>query len=321
MKLEHLYYFYEIARQGSYTAAAQKLYISQQALSRIIKSLEYELNTQLFERTPNGIKLTIYGEILFNFAQTNQNHYIDMKNTFYLMQQTELSFNTTLYDLVVLTNPIFISTIFPPLIRNLRRTHPATRITLYETNTPHICEFISENRSTDKKTIFGFGNLPFLNKEIPSNILPTDISESIIRKSIALGNFVAYVSKTSPLAKYKSLSIHTLLKYPVIMYAPDSNPDPTTDFFLRNYGEPNIAFLANNIGVMAQYISMNLGIGYLIVIDQAQVVYDDKFNNMVRIQIEEDSQTICSLFYHKELESNNPLVQTFLDTLPFTSQI
>ena len=62
MHLKQLEYVQEIARQGSIKMAAEKLYISQQALSESLRSLEAELEFTIFKRTNRGILLTETGE-------------------------------------------------------------------------------------------------------------------------------------------------------------------------------------------------------------------------------------------------------------------
>lgn len=64
-----LEYFLSIAQNGSFTAAARKLYISQPALSKQIRLLEEELGTFLFLRLPHGIVLTPEGKKLKEEAQ------------------------------------------------------------------------------------------------------------------------------------------------------------------------------------------------------------------------------------------------------------
>ena len=49
MDLKSLRYFVEIARQKSFTAAAEKLFVTQPTLSRQIADLEDELGQVLFE--------------------------------------------------------------------------------------------------------------------------------------------------------------------------------------------------------------------------------------------------------------------------------
>lgn len=69
MEIRVLRYFIEIVREGNISAAAQRLHISQPALSRQIMDLETELGTTLFEQGHRQIKLTQEGYYLYERAQ------------------------------------------------------------------------------------------------------------------------------------------------------------------------------------------------------------------------------------------------------------
>ena len=62
MQTKHFKYIQEIAQWGSITKAAEKLWISQQALSRILDHMEQELGFRIFERTNKGVRVTNKGE-------------------------------------------------------------------------------------------------------------------------------------------------------------------------------------------------------------------------------------------------------------------
>ncbi|WP_348750693.1 LysR family transcriptional regulator [Pseudomonas rhodesiae] len=64
-----LRYFVEIADSGSFSAAAERLFVAQSALSRQIKALEHQLQTPLFERTARQPKLTAAGEAFYPRAR------------------------------------------------------------------------------------------------------------------------------------------------------------------------------------------------------------------------------------------------------------
>ena len=50
MNFQNMEYFLAVAKEGNITRAAQKLRISQQALSNTISRMEAELKCQLFDR-------------------------------------------------------------------------------------------------------------------------------------------------------------------------------------------------------------------------------------------------------------------------------
>ncbi|MFC6296219.1 LysR family transcriptional regulator [Pseudomonas sp. CCM 7893] len=64
-----LRYFVEIAESGSFSAAAERLFVAQSALSRQIKELEILLKTPLFERTARQPRLTAAGEAFYPRAR------------------------------------------------------------------------------------------------------------------------------------------------------------------------------------------------------------------------------------------------------------
>ncbi|MGO1297622.1 MAG: LysR family transcriptional regulator [Vibrio sp.] len=68
LNYHHLYYFWQVAKQGNLTQTAQNLHISQSALSSQIKQLEQSLNVQLFERKGRRLTLTEGGYHALNYA-------------------------------------------------------------------------------------------------------------------------------------------------------------------------------------------------------------------------------------------------------------
>ena len=58
LNYNHLRYFWHVAREGNLTRAAEKLAVSQSALSTQIRTLEERLGHPLFERTGRQLILT-----------------------------------------------------------------------------------------------------------------------------------------------------------------------------------------------------------------------------------------------------------------------
>lgn len=77
-----------VATTKNLTVAAEKLYISQPALSYRLKNLEEELNCTLVYRTPKGVILTSKGEEVAKYAQKALWDYTGMKNKLSTMDDT-----------------------------------------------------------------------------------------------------------------------------------------------------------------------------------------------------------------------------------------
>lgn len=69
MEIRVLRYFLEVAREGSVTHAAERLHISQPALSKQLKDLEAELGKKLFVRSSFSVRLTDEGMLLRKRAE------------------------------------------------------------------------------------------------------------------------------------------------------------------------------------------------------------------------------------------------------------
>ena len=69
MDIRVLKYFLAVAREQSFTQAAERLYLSQPTLSRQLKELEDELGKQLFIRGNKGVTLTEEGRMLRKRAE------------------------------------------------------------------------------------------------------------------------------------------------------------------------------------------------------------------------------------------------------------
>ncbi|MHC3031687.1 LysR family transcriptional regulator [Acinetobacter nosocomialis] len=71
LTLKQFQYFIKIVEEGSFTAASEKLFIAQSALSRQMKLLEEEIGFQLFDRTDKRVKLTAAGEVFYKKIKDN----------------------------------------------------------------------------------------------------------------------------------------------------------------------------------------------------------------------------------------------------------
>ena len=118
MKLIQLEYFCAVSRYHSITQAAQKLYVTQPAISSAIRELEKEFSINLFTRSKNHLTLTTEGEAFYQKAST----------LLATIHETE----SELYDLGHQVTPIrigippLLSTLFfPEMLLLFHQEHPA----------------------------------------------------------------------------------------------------------------------------------------------------------------------------------------------------
>src|SRR5690348_2769862 len=68
MDFDQLVTFMEVAKQGSFSRAGQKVFRSQPAVSAQIRQLEHEYGEKLFDRVGKTVRLTPAGEVLSEYA-------------------------------------------------------------------------------------------------------------------------------------------------------------------------------------------------------------------------------------------------------------
>jgi LysR family cyn operon transcriptional activator len=70
MEIRQLQYLMVIAEEANFTRAAERLFVSQSALSQQIQKLEQELDTLLLDRTGRRVRLTDAGTIVYRHAKS-----------------------------------------------------------------------------------------------------------------------------------------------------------------------------------------------------------------------------------------------------------
>ena len=69
MNEKHMQYVLTVLKEGSFTGAARKLYVSQPSLSQIIKAAEANLGAPIFNRSTDPITLTPAGALYVKAAK------------------------------------------------------------------------------------------------------------------------------------------------------------------------------------------------------------------------------------------------------------
>lgn len=84
VKIEYFGYFCEVVESQGISLAAQKMYISQQGLSKALNVIESELGTTLLNRNRNSgsVSLTAEGQIFYDYASSIWKEYSRMCTVF-----------------------------------------------------------------------------------------------------------------------------------------------------------------------------------------------------------------------------------------------
>jgi LysR family transcriptional activator of nhaA len=69
LNYHHLYYFWLVAREGSIAGAAKQLHLAHPTISKQIRQLETSLQNKLFKRVGRNLRLTEFGNTVFEYAE------------------------------------------------------------------------------------------------------------------------------------------------------------------------------------------------------------------------------------------------------------
>jgi len=229
-----------IAETGSFTAAGQKLHVSQSAISRQILLLEEELKEPVFLRIGRRIRITAAGEALL---QLSHRVFQDLKDTVSGITDSQESLRGTIRLLGGMTVCLYV---FPALLTELRRTHPDVDLKLVAGGGDRC---IARLRA-------GTGDLALLT-------LPIDEPDMVVTP-VMQEELLLVTNHKHPLARKRKIVPQDLVRQPFVLFEPGSNTRRVADeFFMTAHIEPNIVMETENVEIIKAMVRHGLGISII----------------------------------------------------------
>src|SRR5512146_940489 len=123
MDLFQIETFLAVAREGSFSRAAKKLFRTQPAISQTVRKLEEEVGEPLFDRSSREGILTDAGQVLRAYAERLLNLRNDAQDALVELRSLHQG------KLVIAANE-FTALYLLPVLANFRRLHPMIKITV-----------------------------------------------------------------------------------------------------------------------------------------------------------------------------------------------
>ncbi len=170
-------YVYAVYKSGSFSAAAERLYVSQPCLSAMVKKAEDQLGVPIFDRTTKPVSLTEYGVKYIAFLEN--------------IQQLEQGFEQYLNDvrglrtgkLFIGANNVFASYVLPSLIHRFKQPYPGVQVQMAEGNISYL-----EDALTAGTIDLVLDNCPMRSDLFCQHVLSTEHLLLAVHRSYGRGN-------------------------------------------------------------------------------------------------------------------------------------
>ncbi|GAA4723262.1 LysR family transcriptional regulator [Brevibacillus fulvus] len=126
MDIRHLHYFIEVAKQQSFSKAAEALHISQPTVSKMIRNLEGEIGAPLLHRSVHSFQLTDVGEIVYAKGQQILQSFVDLA-----AEIADIK-NVRKGQIKIGVPPMIGAHFFPKLLSSFHDAYPQISIKLIE---------------------------------------------------------------------------------------------------------------------------------------------------------------------------------------------
>jgi len=241
MEMSQLRTFRAVAETLNFTRAAERLHLTQSAVSHQIKALEEELGEPLFIRAKRGVKLSQAGKIALEFVERILDDAEALRERISGRERSPVG-----RVRVAAATQAFVH-LFAPLFESFMDSHPGIDLSFRTTvSTEHTVVDIL-NGAAD----VGFASLAVYSP----NLQVTKLFED----ELAL-----IVSKDHKLAKKRSVTVTEIQKEKLILFERGASIRRATDHFFDQIGvRPDLALESNDTFFIKRMIEHGVGVSLL----------------------------------------------------------
>jgi DNA-binding transcriptional LysR family regulator len=237
MDLRQLEVIRAIAETGSFTAAGEKLHVSQSAISRQVLLLEEELGEPVFHRVGRRVRITQAGDALL---QLSHRVFQDLQDTIAGISDRQESLKGTLRLVGGMTVCLYV---FPAVLAEIRRNHPDLELKI-TAGSGEKC--IAQLRA-------GTADLGLLTLPVDS---PDLVAVPVLEEELLLVGDAKH-----PLARRKKIAPADLAGQPFVLFESGSNSRRVVDeFFVTEHIDPRIVMETENVEILKAMVRTGLGI-------------------------------------------------------------
>lgn len=231
-------YFDEVSRHGSIRSAADKIHIASSAINRQILKAEEELGVPLFERMPQGLRLTPAGEALIRHIRRWQREYEQARAEIDQLQGLRGG------RVTLAVAESLVGDLLSAEIAEFRRTYPRVEITL----------MVPPDSASDI-VLAGDADVALTFRAVSHRALR-------VERSIPL-HFGVLVPPDHPLAACERVRVQDWLDYPLVLLAEQTMLRANLNIGLARLGlEVRAHIEVDNFEMLRSLLRSGAGVGF-----------------------------------------------------------
>jgi LysR family hydrogen peroxide-inducible transcriptional activator len=250
LQLRDIQYVLKVSELGSFSRAAEELFVSQPALSQSVQKLENELGVKLFRRERNSVTLTYAGSIFVNEAQNIKETIDRIENK--MSEAQDLKYG----DLSIGVSPFYEKYYLSKILPEFHKKYPGIKLKITEGYTGELEELVMA-----KKIDLCIVSLPLNIASLYYEIL---FEENILLAVPPDHKLNSKLQKAARPGQYPTVDLSFFKNDDFIMYRPRRR--------LRSIGldlcneakfVPNIIYETNNCETINALAAGGMGIGFI----------------------------------------------------------
>lgn len=242
MDLKYLQSYVAVVKYGSFTKAAENLYISQPTISAHIHALEEELGTSLLVRTTKNMELTKRGKEIYEYAV----NVLDLCD-----RMAEACSGQERAKIHLGTSNIPSCYVLPEILPEYARLHPDTYFNIHQNDSQGVIDGLLDG-------IFDVGLIGMKDDRLICEMFWQD-------RMVLVTPVNDYFLKLQNMPAQESLS--SLLKEPIILREEGSGSNKSVNYFLEMIGveekELQVAACVNDQETIKNLVAAGLGISII----------------------------------------------------------
>lgn len=233
--------FYIVAKNNSFSKAAEELFVTQPSVSYSIKQLEERLNIKLFKRNHKGIKITPEGKEVLEYVKKSYNDISVGERR--LKENRNLNSGKISIGVQSHIGRFFLF----PYLEKFHEKYPNIEINISSRNTSELIKLLESN------------DIDFV---IDTSPIETEYSNLVIEPLMELEH--CFVSSTNYLIKNKKIEIQDLKDYNLILPVIRSTPRKQLTKLLKDKNIELKPFITiETTEMLIDAVKKNMGIGYV----------------------------------------------------------